>query len=447
MVLALAAIQRGDHRRLPDLAARHRAVRPDVHRRPGLRVHRVLPRGPAPRHQPVRLDASSCSPASTARTSRSASSGCCRCGAARCRAGCRPEHAEARRDRRSVLALRRRRVDRHLHRHLPDPEVGADDRSKRRGRRGDHRARRRARDRASRGAPARARSATSRARACCRASSGRTPTPRPVRASIAVMLVVITALEIAVSYLEGTITRRAHRRAAARAWPFVKFFLVAVLVHAPAHRPAGLPALLHHRHRRRAIVLYVIVLLMFSSTVLKLVRPGVLGASPSRLAAAPRRVAARRAARRRVRDRARRGSARGSRPARPVVTRFQVACFSLGVLAMWLASDWPIHDLAERYLYSVHMVQHLTFTMVAAPLLLLGTPAWLLRWLLRPPLAAAHGAHAGAVHPRAARCSTSCSSSRTGRAMVNASLALRRSCTSRCTRCCSSRRSSCGCRS
>ena len=36
-----------------------------------------------------------------------------------------------------------------------------------------------------------------------------------------------------------------------------------------------------------------------------------------------------------------------------------------------------MHDLAEGYLYSVHMVQHLTLTMVAAPLLLLGTPAWL----------------------------------------------------------------------
>ncbi len=43
-----------------------------------------------------------------------------------------------------------------------------------------------------------------------------------------------------------------------------------------------------------------------------------------------------------------------------------------------------MHDLAEGYLYSVHMIQHLTFTMVAAPLLLLGTPGWLVRWLLSP---------------------------------------------------------------
>jgi len=69
-------------------------------------------------------------------------------------------------------------------------------------------------------------------------------------------------------------------------------------------------------------------------------------------------------------------------PGRPVVSRFQVVCFSLGVLAVLVSSDWPIHDVAERFNYSVHMVQHLVFTMVATPLLLLGTPAWLMRYVL-----------------------------------------------------------------
>jgi putative membrane protein len=72
-------------------------------------------------------------------------------------------------------------------------------------------------------------------------------------------------------------------------------------------------------------------------------------------------------------------------PGQAVVTRFQITCWSLGVLAMWVASDYPIHDIAERYNYSVHMVQHLMFSMLCAPLLLLGMPAWLLRGLLRPP--------------------------------------------------------------
>ncbi len=60
----------------------------------------------------------------------------------------------------------------------------------------------------------------------------------------------------------------------------------------------------------------------------------------------------------------------------------QVFLFCSGVAVLWLASDWPMHDLAEGYLYSFHMVQHLLFTLVAAPLLLLGTPTWLGRRLL-----------------------------------------------------------------
>ncbi len=64
------------------------------------------------------------------------------------------------------------------------------------------------------------------------------------------------------------------------------------------------------------------------------------------------------------------------------VTRFQITCWSLGVFATWVASDWPVHEVAERLNYSVHMVQHLVFAMVATPLLLLGTPAWMLRGLV-----------------------------------------------------------------
>ena len=49
----------------------------------------------------------------------------------------------------------------------------------------------------------------------------------------------------------------------------------------------------------------------------------------------------------------------------------------MGVL--WLGADWPIHDLAERYLYSVHMTQHMLFTLVAAPILIAGMPVWMYR--------------------------------------------------------------------
>lgn len=71
-------------------------------------------------------------------------------------------------------------------------------------------------------------------------------------------------------------------------------------------------------------------------------------------------------------------------PIERVVTRRQVLAFAAGLATLWIASDWPVHDLAERYLYSVHMVQHLLIALVAAPLLMVGTPAWLWRWLLQP---------------------------------------------------------------
>ena len=67
----------------------------------------------------------------------------------------------------------------------------------------------------------------------------------------------------------------------------------------------------------------------------------------------------------------------------PASVRQRVFFFS-GVLALWLGADWPIHDLSEDYLFSLHMVQHLLFTFVAPPLMLLGLPDWLVRTLLRP---------------------------------------------------------------
>jgi putative membrane protein len=81
------------------------------------------------------------------------------------------------------------------------------------------------------------------------------------------------------------------------------------------------------------------------------------------------------------RERARRARHSDSGP-EPVVSRGQIVAFAGGLAVLLLASDWPVHDLAEGYLYSVHMVQHLLFTLVASVLLLLGTPAWMARRLL-----------------------------------------------------------------
>ena len=34
----------------------------------------------------------------------------------------------------------------------------------------------------------------------------------------------------------------------------------------------------------------------------------------------------------------------------PVVTRRQLTCFIAGILMLWIATDWPMHDIAEEYL-------------------------------------------------------------------------------------------------
>jgi putative membrane protein len=66
------------------------------------------------------------------------------------------------------------------------------------------------------------------------------------------------------------------------------------------------------------------------------------------------------------------------------VSKAQALSWWSGLLVLLVATTWPIHDLAEGYLFSVHMVQHTLISLVAPPLLLLGMPAWLLRWLVAP---------------------------------------------------------------
>lgn len=61
----------------------------------------------------------------------------------------------------------------------------------------------------------------------------------------------------------------------------------------------------------------------------------------------------------------------------------QVACFVAGVASIYFVSSWPIHEISETRLASVHMFQHLVYTMIAPPLLIWGMPSWLLRAPLR----------------------------------------------------------------
>ncbi|MEA2506149.1 MAG: putative rane protein [Actinomycetota bacterium] len=62
----------------------------------------------------------------------------------------------------------------------------------------------------------------------------------------------------------------------------------------------------------------------------------------------------------------------------------QKLLFLSGVIVLWVSVDWPMDELADHYLFTAHMVQHMMIAFVAPPLLLLGMPVWLLRRLLTP---------------------------------------------------------------
>lgn len=65
------------------------------------------------------------------------------------------------------------------------------------------------------------------------------------------------------------------------------------------------------------------------------------------------------------------------------ISRRQKAFFWTGVFVLWAASDWPVHDLGEQYLFSIHMVQHMVLSFIMPPLFLLATPTWLARLMLQ----------------------------------------------------------------
>lgn len=66
------------------------------------------------------------------------------------------------------------------------------------------------------------------------------------------------------------------------------------------------------------------------------------------------------------------------------VPRGRVAAFLGGLACIAVALQTPLDTLSDTYLFSAHMVQHLLLTLVGPPLLLYGTPSWLLRPLVQP---------------------------------------------------------------
>ena len=60
----------------------------------------------------------------------------------------------------------------------------------------------------------------------------------------------------------------------------------------------------------------------------------------------------------------------------------QAVAFFLGVNSIFLVLFSPLDRLGDDYLFSAHMLQHLVLTIVGPPLMIVGTPGWLLEPLL-----------------------------------------------------------------
>jgi putative membrane protein len=65
-------------------------------------------------------------------------------------------------------------------------------------------------------------------------------------------------------------------------------------------------------------------------------------------------------------------------PNEPIITG-QTIAFLSGMLIMFLALVSPLDELGDSYLFSAHMIQHLCLTIIGPPLLLLGTPEWMVK--------------------------------------------------------------------
>lgn len=66
----------------------------------------------------------------------------------------------------------------------------------------------------------------------------------------------------------------------------------------------------------------------------------------------------------------------------PTATTANKRWFVLGLILLWIASDWPMHDISEKYLYSLHMFQHMILAFFVPPIMLLATPEWLARLVI-----------------------------------------------------------------
>lgn len=68
---------------------------------------------------------------------------------------------------------------------------------------------------------------------------------------------------------------------------------------------------------------------------------------------------------------------------RETISRARVIAFLGGIVALAIGFLSPLNFIAMEYLLTAHMIQHVLFSVVAPPLLLLGIPGWLVEPLFR----------------------------------------------------------------
>jgi putative membrane protein len=76
--------------------------------------------------------------------------------------------------------------------------------------------------------------------------------------------------------------------------------------------------------------------------------------------------------------------------------RWRAASWVTAVLIIFFSLNGPLHDWADGYLFSAHMVQHLLLMLIMPPFLIHGLPPWLIRkaleagWVYRVGRALTH---------------------------------------------------------
>jgi putative membrane protein len=64
-------------------------------------------------------------------------------------------------------------------------------------------------------------------------------------------------------------------------------------------------------------------------------------------------------------------------PKDQILSRKNLMAFIGAIGLLGFSTDWPMHDISEEYLYSVHMFQHMVLAYFVPPLVLLAIPEWL----------------------------------------------------------------------